>query len=170
MQFSKLLNIYSKYNIISFKLLLKSIFSKKTSNSYKDRALRHNLQTIKNIDVYTKYALKEYNNGNISKISTANKNITNLYKFLLLKIKYQSNNSLDDISQQFLKCSNNLKIFSMSNENDKIVPYFIISNEESIRNIENNLINFKILPEKEKDILINQMLDFVENLTKVKVN
>jgi hypothetical protein len=45
--------------------------------------------------------------------------------------------------------------------------YVLLSSQDAIQKIESDLINFKILPESEKDKLINILLDMMNNLTQV---
>jgi hypothetical protein len=177
------LSLYSKYSAHSIKSNFNYILKLNSNNSFlningsdkiKFSGIMHD---IRNKDVYTKYILKDLS------VVTSNSDIKTLYYFNImskkympcstysnkkyLKSKFLGNKFIDRIVTKVL----NSKFFSFSMDNlsttNKPEGYVLLSSQDAIQKIESDLINFKILPESEKDKLINILLDMMNNLTQV---
>jgi len=184
------LSLYSQYNAISIRAIIRSFYINNTviSNSRKFLSVDYNIKRVvannihynKNNDVYSRYIL-----ANSNKIITKNSDILTHYFFTLFNKKYideapysagwyyfKKNVFLKDTLDKLklgllLQC----KFFSFNMENlsttNKPEGYVILSSDEALQKIESELINFKALPEKDKDRLVDVLLDMLGNLVKV---
>jgi len=159
-----LISLYSKYNVTSIKILISIINNKLSSISYTDkRKLTLAIHISRNIDVYTKYLFSRLDN-----IKTTNADLKRMYVFSTFNKKYQSK-KLEEVDNNYtltLENSDNLKNKTLNLMREDVVKRFVVtSDNKTISMLESNLINFKILTEKEKDEVLNLMLDLVVNMT-----
>lgn len=153
-----LLSIYAKYNIYSFKIVLNRYSALYSEDFINKRKVEFLHTQYKNTDVYTKYLF-----SNLKNIKTANNDLKRIYKFSSFA-KNNRNKEIDSIYSNY-----NLKLNNMVDKETHMnqlnpLHFSFISNYASLRHLESNLINFNILPEKEKHEIINIMLDLISNI------